>query len=168
MTPPELVTMTMVGSIYVEAMTIRPATSDDLDEIAALIRELAVYERLEHEIEWDDPAVLAAHLFGPTPAAHVTIAETPAGEVAGFALWFTTFSTWVGVPGIWLEDLFVRPAHRGHGYGRGLLVGLLEASPGRVEWNVLDWNEPSIAFYRSLGAEPVDGWTRFRWVAPDR
>jgi GNAT superfamily N-acetyltransferase len=145
-------------------MTIRPATPDDLDEIAALIRELAVYERLEHEVEWDDPAVLAVHLFGPTPAAHVTIAETPAGAVAGFALWFTTFSTWVGLPGVWLEDLFVRPEHRGHGYGRALLVGLLESSPGRVEWNVLDWNEPSIAFYRSLGAEPVDGWTRFRWV----
>jgi GNAT superfamily N-acetyltransferase len=80
------------------------------------------------------------------------------------ALWFRTFSTFLGVPGIWLEDLFVRPAFRGRGLGRALLEDLFERSPGRVEWAVLDWNEPSIAFYRSLGAEPVDGWTRYRWA----
>ena len=82
------------------------------------------------------------------------------------ALWFPTFSTFLGRPGIWLEDLFVRPAHRGDGYGKALLTTLMAMSPGRVEWTVLDWNQPSIDFYHSLGAEPVDGWTRYRWVAP--
>ena len=148
-------------------MTIRPATLDDLAEIAALIRELGDYEELAHEIEWTDGRQLAEHLFGPAPSAHVLIAETDAGEVAGMALWFTTFSTFLGRPGIWLEDLFVRPGFRGGGYGKALLTTLLAMSPGRVEWTVLDWNQPSIDFYRSLGAEPVDGWTRYRWVAPD-
>jgi GNAT superfamily N-acetyltransferase len=148
-------------------MTIRPATPDDLDDIAELIRELGAYEELAHEIEWSEPQDLAEHLFGATPAAHVLIAETEAREVAGMALWFTTFSTFLGRPGIWLEDLFVRPAHRGDGYGKALLTTLMAMSPGRVEWMVLDWNQPSIDFYLSLGAEPVDGWTRYRWVAPD-
>jgi GNAT superfamily N-acetyltransferase len=139
---------------------LRPAAPTDVAEIGALIRELAVYEQLEHE-------AVATHedlhrwLFGPDPRAQVTIAELD-GEVAGMALWFWTFSTFLGRPGIWLEDLFVRPAARGHGLGRALLEDLFDRSPGRVEWAVLDWNEPAIAFYRSLGAEPVDGWTRYR------
>ena len=148
-------------------MTIRPATADDLAEIAALIRELGAYEELAHEIEWTDAEQLAEHLFGPSPTAHVLIAETDAGDVAGMALWFPTFSTFLGRPGIWLEDLFVRPTFRGGGYGKALLTALMAMSPGRVEWTVLDWNQPSIDFYRALGAEPVDGWTRYRWVSPD-
>ena len=146
-------------------MTIRPATADDLPEIAALIHDLAIYEKLEHEIEWTGAADLGETLFGPSPAANVLMAETATGDVAGFALWFTTYSTFLGRRGIWLEDLFVRPEFRGGGFGKELLTTLMTMTDGRVEWAVLDWNEPSIAFYRSLGAEPVDGWTRYRWRA---
>lgn len=146
-------------------MPIREAVPSDLDEIAALIRELAVYEKLEHEVAWRSAAELAPHLFGPDPSASALIAETDEGEVAGFALYFTTFSTFLGRPGIWLEDLFVRPAHRGRGHGLALLQRLRQSTDGRVEWAVLDWNEPSIRFYESLGAEPVAGWTRYRWPA---
>ena len=145
---------------------IREATEDDLDEICSLIRELAVYEELEHEVEFD-PEVVRQHLFGPDPAAHVLMAETADGTVAGFALWFTTFSTFLGRPGIWLEDLFVRPESRGEGLGRALLDHLRTLTDGRVEWAVLDWNEPSIQFYEALGARPVDGWTRYRWLLDD-
>jgi GNAT superfamily N-acetyltransferase len=142
---------------------IRDAIPDDLDEICALIDELAAYERLEHEVVYDRQ-VLAAHLFGPQPAARVALSVTDDGDVAGMALWFPTFSTFLGVPGIWLEDLFVRPAYRGRGYGSSLLHYLRSLTEGRVEWAVLDWNEPSIAFYDRLGATPVDGWTRYRWL----
>src|SRR4051794_5504111 len=142
---------------------IRAAGPDDLDEICALIRELAVYEKLEHEVVLE-PDIVARHLFGARPVAEVALAQTAEGEVAGYALWFPTFSTFLGRPGIWLEDLFVRPAHRGHGHGVALLQHLRSLTDGRVEWAVLDWNEPSIRFYRALGAEPVEGWTRYRWV----
>jgi GNAT superfamily N-acetyltransferase len=145
-------------------VTIRPATEDDLAEIASLIRDLADYENLAHEIEWTHERELTETLFGPAAVAKVLIAETDDGRVAGFALWFATYSTFLGRPGIWLEDLFVRPAHRGQGFGKDLLGTLMAMSDGRVEWAVLDWNEPSIAFYRSLGAEPVEGWTRYRWA----
>ena len=128
-----------------------------------LIRELAEYEKAADEVVLD-PAELHAHLFGDHPGASVLIAETDDGEVAGFAVYFTTFSTWLGRPGLWLEDLFVRPAHRKHGYGRQLLEAVMARSPGRVEWAVLDWNEPAIGFYESLGARPVNGWTRYRWT----
>ena len=145
-------------------MPIRDATAEDLDEIAAMIRELATYEQAADEATFalDD---LATHLFGPDPAAHVLIATTDAGQVAGMALWFRTFSTWVGRPGIWLEDLFVRPEHRGSGLGQALLDALRARTDDRVEWNVLDWNESAIGFYRSIGAESVDGWTRYRWLS---
>lgn len=144
-------------------MAIREATPDDTPQIGALIRELADYEDLAHEVEWalDD---LHTALFGPARVASVLIAETEQGEVAGFALWFPTFSTFLGRSGIWLEDLFVRPAHRGAGYGRALLAALRERTDGRVEWAALDWNRSAIDFYRSLGAVPVDGWTRYRWT----
>jgi GNAT superfamily N-acetyltransferase len=142
---------------------VREATEADLDEICTLIRELAAYEHLEHEVVLD-PAVVRTHLFGPDPAAHVLIAESGEGEVVGFALWYRTFSTFLGRPGIWLEDLFVRPAHRGRGHGLALLNTLRERTPDRVEWAVLDWNEPSIRFYDTLGARPVEGWTRYRWL----
>lgn len=93
------------------------------------------------------------------------LVEAPGGDVAGMALWFTTFSTFLGVPGIWLEDLVIRPDHRGSGYGKALLERLRTMTAGRVEWAVLDWNQPSIDFYQSLGARPVEGWTRYRWLS---
>jgi GNAT superfamily N-acetyltransferase len=156
-------------------VTVRDATIDDLDDICALIIELAEYERLADEVTLVRD-VLGSHLFGPTPVARVAIAESsratkPAGPSApsgpaGFALWFPTFSTFLGRAGIWLEDLYVRPAYRGEGLGRELLHHLRSLTDGRVEWAVLDWNEPAVAFYRQLGAEPVSGWTRYRWL-PD-
>jgi len=142
---------------------VRAATRDDLAEIGALIRELAAYEHLEHEVTWELEH-LDRELFGDDPSAHVLIAETDDGEVAGFALWYRTFSTFRGDTGIWLEDLYVRPRYRRRGLGRELLGMLRGLTEGRVEWAVLDWNEPAIAFYRSLGAHPVEGWTRYRWV----
>ncbi len=145
--------------------SIRPAVPSDLDTIVELIGALADYERLRHEVVLD-PAVLAEHLFGPRPYAEVLIALADAGDAAGFALFFHNFSTFLGRPGIHLEDLFVRPEHRGAGHGRALLRELgrlaLARGCGRVEWSVLDWNEPSIAFYRSLGAVPMEEWTVYR------
>lgn len=144
---------------------IRAALPADVPTIAALIRELAVYEHLAHEVVLDE-AQLHAHLFGARPYAEVLLAETDDGAVAGFALFFHNFSTFLGRPGIYLEDLFVRPAARGSGLGKALLVELgrlaRERDCGRIEWAVLDWNEPSIAFYRALGAEPKDEWVLYR------
>jgi GNAT superfamily N-acetyltransferase len=148
-------------------MAIRKATEGDLDTICALIRELAEYERMADEVTLD-PAEVAEHLFGADPAAAVLVAETDEGEVAGFALWFRTFSTFLGRPGIWLEDLFVRPEHRGRGHGLALLHELRSMTDGRVEWSVLDWNQPSIDFYRALGAVPLAGWTHYRWLPAGR
>jgi len=142
---------------------IRAATQDDLAEIAALICELAEFEKMTDEVVWTIDQ-LDRHLFGPDPAAHVVLAATDDGEVVGMALWFRTFSTFLGLPGIWLEDLFVRPEHRGGGHGLALLLHLRTLTAGRIEWTVLDWNAPSIAFYERLGARPVDGWTRYRWM----
>ena len=143
---------------------IRPAVPTDVATIAALIRELAEYEHLEHEVVLDEGR-LQEHLVGARPYAEVLIAEV-AGTAAGFALFFHNYSTFLGQPGIYLEDLFVRPECRGHGLGKALLVELarlaLERECGRIEWSVLDWNEPSIAFYRSLGAEPKDEWILYR------
>jgi GNAT superfamily N-acetyltransferase len=148
-------------------MAIRTATPDDLGEICALIRELADYEHLADEVVFDE-AVLGEHVFGTNPVARVLIAETDTGEVAGMALWYPTFSTFLGRPGIWLEDLFVRPEHRGRGHGLALLQELRSMTDDRVEWAVLDWNEPSIRFYDALGARPVEGWTRYRWLSGER
>ena len=141
---------------------IRDATPADLPVIAELIRALADYEHLAHEVVWTEEQ-LAASVFGPGAVPRVLLAEHD-GEVAGMAIWFPTYSTFLGVPGIWLEDLFVRLERRGLGLGRALLDALFErAGDGRVEWAVLDWNEPSIRFYDLLGARPVAGWTRYRW-----
>jgi GNAT superfamily N-acetyltransferase len=137
----------------------------DAAEIAALIRELAEYERLAHEAVATFEDVERA-IFGADPVARVTMAEHD-GVVAGFALWFPTFSTFLGRDGIWLEDLFVRPAYRRLGLGVALLQDLRSRTTGRVEWAVLDWNQPAIDFYERLGAEPVPGWTRFRWLPPE-
>lgn len=142
---------------------IRDASPADVVEIATMISELASFERLEHEVSFDVDE-LAANLFGDVPAARVLVAEADDGQVAGFALWYPTFSTFLGRRGVWLEDLFVRPAHRRAGHGRALLQRVRELTDGRVEWAVLDWNEPAIALYRSVGAEPVGGWARYRWL----
>lgn len=146
-------------------MPLRAATPNDLDTIIELIHALADYER-EPDAVVLEPEQLRHHLFGARPYAEVILAETDAGESAGFALFFHNFSTWEGRPGIWLEDLFVRPELRGHGFGRKLLSELarlaVERGCARLEWSVLDWNEPSIAFYKALGAVPMEEWTTYR------
>ncbi len=147
-------------------MPIRPADASDLPQIAALIRELADYEEMAGEVVFDIER-LERELFGPEPAAHVLLAETDDGRVAGMALWFRTFSTFLGRSGIWLEDLFVRPEHRRHGHGLALLERLRDMTDGRVEWIVLDWNTPAQELYDRLGARPVPGWTRYRWLRED-
>ena len=143
---------------------IRPATAADLPLICALVRELAEYEHLAHQVRLNDEA-LGEYLFGPRPMAEVVIADLD-GSGVGFALFFHNFSTFEGRPGIYLEDLFVRPEARRHGLGRALLahLGALAVARGcaRLEWAVLDWNEPSIAFYKTLGARPMDEWTVMR------
>lgn len=145
------------------AMAVRPATAADLATIVELVHELAAYERLEHEVVLD-PERVGEHLFGDRPVASVALAEDDDGRVVGFALWFPTFSTFLGRPGIWLEDLFVRPHARGAGHGRALLEHVRSRTDGRVEWSVLDWNTPAQGFYRSLGAAPHTGWTTWRWA----
>jgi len=144
---------------------IRTAVPEDLPTIAALIRELAEYEQLAHEVVLDE-AELRDHLFGARPYAEVLIAQTDAGAPVGFALYFHNFSTFLGRPGVHLEDLFVRPAHRGAGHGVALLRALAgvarDRGCGRIEWNVLDWNEPSIRFYEGLGARAMSEWLLYR------
>jgi GNAT superfamily N-acetyltransferase len=151
-------------------MPLRPATPDDLGSIGELITELAAYEAMRDEVRFD-PAELGRWLFGADPAAHVMLAEAVGADgaiqAAGFALYFRTFSTFLGRPGIWLEDLFVRPEYRRQGFGRALLAHIRGLTDGRVEWSVLDWNAPAIDFYRQLGAVPVDGWTTYRWPPPE-
>jgi GNAT superfamily N-acetyltransferase len=145
-------------------IVIRPAGRKDVGQILAFIRELADYEKLAHEAVADE-AGLAAQLFGPTPRAEVLIAEVD-GLAAGFALFFHNFSTFVGKPGLYLEDLFVRPAFRGFGLGKQLMMRLakiaVDRDCGRFEWSVLDWNAPAIAFYESLGARPLREWVTMR------
>lgn len=145
-------------------ISIRHAGPEDFELVADFIRKLADYEKLAHEVRFDD-AVLHRHLFGERPAAEVLIGEVD-GVPSGFALFFQTFSTFEGKPGIWLEDLFVDPAARGSGLGRALLSRLaalvVERGGARLEWAVLDWNELGKGFYRSIGAGPVDGWERWR------
>jgi GNAT superfamily N-acetyltransferase len=143
---------------------IRAATPRDTPTIARLIRALADYERLADRVVFDEQR-LRQHLFGPRPYAEVLLAED-SGRVVGFALFFHSFSTFLGQPGIYLEDLFVEPEQRGRGHGKALLVALarlaVERDCGRVEWAVLDWNQPSIRFYDSLGARPTAGWIPYR------
>ena len=146
-------------------MTVRRVRPDDVPAVCRLVRELAAYERAEHEAQMTDEQLRTA-LFGDSPALFGHVAETPDGEVAGFALWFLTFSTWRGTHGIHLEDLFVSPASRGTGLGRELLRKLalecVNRGYARLEWSVLDWNTPSIEFYRAAGAVPMEGWTVHR------
>jgi GNAT superfamily N-acetyltransferase len=143
---------------------IRPATEADVPFIYQLIRGLAEYERSLPEVTGTQQQLHEA-LMAPAPAVFAHVAEHE-GQVAGFALWFLNFSTWQCRHGIYLEDLYVRPELRGHGYGRQLLTELAalcaERGYGRLDWAVLDWNEPSIGFYRSLGAVALDDWKTFR------
>ena len=143
---------------------IRPAAPADVPVVLELVRELAVYEKEPDAVEATEE-LLAAALFGPSPVASCHVAEVD-GAVVGFALWYVSFSTWQGRPGLWLEDLFVRPAARGHGLGKALLQALaqvcVDRGYGRFEWWVLDWNVDAQGFYRSLGARPEDDWTVWR------
>lgn len=145
-------------------LTVRPATPADLALIAELIRALAAYEKLADAVRFDE-AGLAEKLFGPRPYAEVLIGEVD-GVAQGFALFFHNFSTFEGKPGIYLEDLFVRPEARGAGLGKALLAHLaalcIERDCARLEWWVLDWNAPAIGFYQALGARPMDEWTVMR------
>jgi GNAT superfamily N-acetyltransferase len=150
-------------------VSVRPVRPDDVPTLVALVRELADYERAVHEVRLTDEQ-LHERLFGEAPAlfGHVAVLDDGEadGEVVGMALWFLNFSTWRGTHGIYLEDLYVRPQHRGSGLGRELLRTLAELCVqrgyGRLEWSVLDWNTPSIEFYKAAGAVPMDEWTVFR------
>ena len=145
-------------------LRLRPATPADVPIILELVRALAEYERAPDAVVATEQDFLR-HGFGPTPRFSVLLAEQD-GHIAGFALWFFTFSTWVGKPGLWLEDLFVRPELRGRGIGKALMLELARIAVregcGRFEWNVLDWNQPSIEFYRSLGARELGEWVGCR------
>jgi GNAT superfamily N-acetyltransferase len=143
---------------------IRLAEPRDVDAIVGLVRELATYERAADEVKLT-PELLQAALFGASPAAFCHVAEID-GQVGGIAIWFVSFSTWLGVHGMYLEDLYVQPAHRRGGIGRALLQTLarvaVDRGYGRLEWAVLDWNESAIAFYQSIGAIAQDEWTVHR------
>jgi GNAT superfamily N-acetyltransferase len=145
-------------------LTIRPATAADVPLVLDFIRALAEYERLAHLVQADE-ATLRDALFGPHPGAEVLLAfagPTP----AGFAVFFPNFSTFLGRKGLWLEDIFVKPELRKHGYGKALLLAVARLAHargcGRFEWAALDWNTPAWEFYRSLGAVPLEDWTMFR------
>ncbi|HEV8038665.1 MAG TPA: GNAT family N-acetyltransferase [Bryobacteraceae bacterium] len=148
-------------------LKIIPATERDVPLVFSFIRKLAEYEKLLDEVVATEE-LLREGLFGPHPAAEVVLAYLD-GLPVGFALYFHTFSTFVGRPGIYLEDLFVEPTHRGLGVGKALLAYVanlaVERGCGRFEWSVLNWNTPSIDFYKSLGAVPLDDWTRYRMTA---
>jgi diamine N-acetyltransferase len=150
------------------SLVIRRARPDEAALVLSLVRELADYEKLSHEVEATEQMIADA-LFAANPRLFCDIAEWN-GEVAGFAVWFINFSTFSGRPGIYLEDLFVRPALRGNGIGKALLSHLAKACVAngwsRLQWAVLDWNTPSIEFYKSLGAEMLDEWTMCKVSGP--
>jgi GNAT superfamily N-acetyltransferase len=143
---------------------IRACDSRDAETLVNLVRELAVYERLEAFVK-ATPDRFRTHLFGSRPVAEAILAEV-AGDAIGFAVFFPTFSTFRGQPGLYLEDLFVRPDHRGKGIGRSLLATVarraVECGCGQVNWIVLEWNKPAIGFYRAAGAEPIEEWLGYR------
>jgi GNAT superfamily N-acetyltransferase len=151
--------VTAAGTLRIER-----ATERDVPLILRLIKALAEYERMSDEVIATEDG-LRRTLFGPHPAAEVVVGYA-GDEPAGFALFFHNYSTFLGKPGLYLEDLFVVPTFRGRGYGKALLAHLaklaVERDCGRFEWSVLDWNEPAIGFYKKLGARPMDGWTIFR------
>jgi GNAT superfamily N-acetyltransferase len=145
-------------------LALRPAAMEDIPIVLQLIRDLATYERAPQDVTATEEQ-LRRVLFGPKPSAEVVLAFE-GEEPVGFAVFFHNFSTWLGRPGLYLEDLFVKPDKRGRGYGRALLQHLAKIARdrgcGRMEWAVLDWNDPAIQFYRKLGAKPMDEWTVFR------
>lgn len=143
-------------------MPVRDAVSDDIEVICSLIEEHARYEGKDDLAL--DRAEMARHLFGPRPHACVLIAEVD-GEVAGMALYSWFLPTWDGRPGIWLDDIYLRPAYRRHGLGRALLTELRARTDGRIEWDVQGGNDTATAFYDRLGARPVRGWVRYRWTS---
>jgi GNAT superfamily N-acetyltransferase len=147
---------------------VRDAVSADVGLICDLVRALADYERLSAELQLDE-AALREHLFGARPYVECLIGELD-GNAVGYALYFHTYSTFLTKPGIWLEDLFVLPEQRRCGLGRAMLARLAAIAEsrgcGRLEWSVLDWNNPAITFYRSIGAVPVEGWTQYRLRGP--
>jgi len=144
---------------------VRPARPEDVPTMVELVRELADYERAADQVELTAD-LLSAALFAPSPAVFASVAEDGSGAVVGLAVWFLNFSTWRGRHGIYLEDLYVRPAARGLGLGRALLTELAATCVARgyprLDWWVLDWNAPALGFYRSLGALPMDEWTVWR------
>lgn len=146
------------------SIRLAPATQKEIPVILRFIKELADYEKLSHEVVATEET-LGASLFGPRPAAEAVIAYAD-DEPVGFALYFQTFSTFLGRPGIYLEDLYVTPARRGHGIGRRLLAYVarvaVERGYGRMEWSVLNWNEPALVVYKKIGARPMDEWTVHR------
>ena len=156
--------MSVVAEKTESLLQLRPANAEDVGEILALIRELADYEKLLHEVDATE-ADVARDLFGSAPRAHCDIAMWN-GEVAGMAFWFYNYSTFLGRAGIYLEDLFVRPTFRGNGIGRSLIAHLaqrcVDENLSRLQWSVLDWNAPSIAFYESLGADVMREWLACR------
>ncbi len=141
---------------------IRPAVEADVPVLVAMIRELAEFENLSDQVKITEDDLFSA-LFGPEAMAHDVIIDDGNGGLIGHALWYWTFSTFLGRTGIWLEDLYVRPEHRRKGYGRQLLSHLRGLTDGRLEWDVLEWNEPAMDLYQRLGARPMAGWTRYRW-----
>ena len=154
----------MIVRTLPDGAIVRAARPGDEPGILSLIHALAVYEKEPDAVE-NTIDMLAASLFGPEPRVFAHVVERD-GAVVGLALWFLTYSTWLGTHGIWLEDLIVDEVQRGRGYGKALMSALagvcVERGYGRFEWTVLDWNEPSIAFYRSIGAVPMDEWTTQR------
>jgi len=158
----------MSARILPDGAMLRPAREGDEEGLLAGIRALAVYEREPDAVE-NTVAMLTETLFGDSPRAFAHVVERD-GEIVGIAIWFLTYSTWTGRHGIWLEDLFVAQEQRGRGYGKALIGALaavcVERGYSRLEWTVLDWNAPSIAFYRSIGALPQDEWTTQRLSGP--
>jgi GNAT superfamily N-acetyltransferase len=142
---------------------IRPATPADLPDLLDMIGELAEFEKMADQVVCTQDDLRRA-LFGPDAVVFDTVAVANDGSVAGHALWFRTFSTFLGRTGIWLEDIYVRPDFRRQGHAAELLAHLRDRSEGRVEWDVLDWNTDAIKFYDGLGARPETGWTKYRWT----
>jgi GNAT superfamily N-acetyltransferase len=141
---------------------IRPAVEGDVPELVSMILDLADYENLSDQVRITEED-LARTLFGPDSFVFDSVVEDGAGGLAAHALWYRTFSTFLGQTGIWLEDIYVRPEHRRKGHATALLNHLRALTAGRMEWEVLEWNAPAMDFYQVLGARPMAGWTRYRW-----
>lgn len=141
---------------------IRPAVEADVPELVAMIRALAEYEQLADQVKVTEDG-LARTLFAPDAVVFDSVIDDGEGGLAAHALWYLTFSTFLGRTGIWLEDLYVRPAHRRRGLATALVDHLRQQTDGRLEWEVLEWNQPAMDFYQQLGARPMAGWTRYRW-----